>query len=92
MRIRNAVDDSRSTHFGNCALCVLTGGSLRPDYMSRLERILDRADELGIVAIVNSSRRATNWATMVLTMAIANPQVGDAGRRPQAAHALKSSP
>ena len=29
-----------------------TDGSLRPDYMSRLERILDRADELGIVAIV----------------------------------------
>jgi len=27
-------------------------GALRPDYMSRLERILDRADELGIVAIV----------------------------------------
>ena len=27
-------------------------GSLRPEYMSRLERILDRADELGIVAIV----------------------------------------
>lgn len=29
-----------------------TDGRLRPDYMSRLERILDRADELGIVAIV----------------------------------------
>jgi hypothetical protein len=28
-------------------------GSLRPDYMSRLERILDRADELGMVAIVS---------------------------------------
>jgi len=27
-------------------------GSLRPDYMRRLERILDRADELGMVAIV----------------------------------------
>ena len=27
-------------------------GALRPDYLSRLERILDRADELGIVAIV----------------------------------------
>lgn len=27
-------------------------GSLRPDYMARLERILDRADELGMVAIV----------------------------------------
>ena len=27
-------------------------GSMRPDYMSRLERILDRADELGMVAIV----------------------------------------
>jgi len=27
-------------------------GSLRPDYMSRLERILDRADELGLVAIL----------------------------------------
>src|SRR5215470_6147162 len=27
-------------------------GTLRPDYMSRLERILDRADELGLVAIV----------------------------------------
>ena len=29
-----------------------TSGTLRPDYMSRLERILDRADELGIAAIV----------------------------------------
>jgi len=28
-------------------------GSLRPDYMSRLESILDRADELGMVAIVS---------------------------------------
>jgi hypothetical protein len=27
-------------------------GSLRPDYLGRLERILDRADELGMVAIV----------------------------------------
>jgi hypothetical protein len=27
-------------------------GSLRPDYMTRLERILDRTDELGMVAIV----------------------------------------
>ncbi len=27
-------------------------GSLRPDYMSRLERILERADSLGMVAIV----------------------------------------
>jgi hypothetical protein len=27
-------------------------GSLRPDYMGRLERILDRADELGMVATV----------------------------------------
>lgn len=29
-----------------------TDGRLRPDHMSRLERILDRADELGMVAIV----------------------------------------
>ena len=29
-----------------------TNGALRPAYMSRLARILDRADELGIVAIV----------------------------------------
>jgi len=29
-----------------------TNGRLRPDHMSRLERILDRADELGMVAIV----------------------------------------
>ena len=29
-----------------------TDGTLRPDYMSRLERILDRADDLGMVAIV----------------------------------------
>jgi hypothetical protein len=27
-------------------------GSLRPDYMTRLERILDRADELGVVTIL----------------------------------------
>jgi hypothetical protein len=29
-----------------------TDGALRPDYMSRLERILDRADDLGMVVIV----------------------------------------
>ena len=29
-----------------------TDGRLRPDYMSRLERVLNRADELGMVAIV----------------------------------------
>jgi hypothetical protein len=29
-----------------------TDGRLRPDFMSRLQRILDRADELGMVAIV----------------------------------------
>src|SRR5881396_1630671 len=29
-----------------------TDGTLRADYMSRLERILDRADELGMIAIV----------------------------------------
>jgi len=29
-----------------------TDGTLRPDYMARVERILDRADELGMVAIV----------------------------------------
>ena len=29
-----------------------TDGRLRPDYLSRLERILDRSDELGMVAIV----------------------------------------
>jgi len=29
-----------------------TDGRLQPDYMSRLERILDRSDELGMVAIV----------------------------------------
>jgi hypothetical protein len=29
-----------------------TDGRLRPDYTSRLERILDRADELGMIAIV----------------------------------------
>jgi hypothetical protein len=29
-----------------------TDGTMRPDYMSRLERILDRADALGMVAIV----------------------------------------
>ena len=28
-------------------------GSLRPEYMARLEKILDRADELGMVAIVS---------------------------------------
>lgn len=31
---------------------ITADGSLRPDYMARLERILDRADELGMVAIV----------------------------------------
>jgi hypothetical protein len=31
---------------------IAEDGSLRPDFMSRLERILDRADELGMVAIL----------------------------------------
>ena len=31
---------------------IAPDGSLRPDYMDRLARILDRADELGMVAIV----------------------------------------
>jgi hypothetical protein len=31
---------------------IAPDGSLRPDYMGRLARILDRADELGMVAIV----------------------------------------
>ncbi len=31
---------------------IAEDGSLRPDYMARLERILDRADELGMVAIL----------------------------------------
>lgn len=31
---------------------VTSTGELRPDYMARLERILDRADELGMVAIL----------------------------------------
>jgi hypothetical protein len=31
---------------------ITEDGSLRPDYMARLQRILDRADELGMVAIL----------------------------------------
>jgi hypothetical protein len=31
---------------------ITEDGELRPDYMARLERILDRADELGMVAIL----------------------------------------
>jgi hypothetical protein len=31
---------------------VAADGSLRPDYMARLERVLDRADELGMVVIL----------------------------------------
>jgi hypothetical protein len=31
---------------------IAEGGSLRPEFMARLERILDRADELGMVAIL----------------------------------------
>jgi hypothetical protein len=31
---------------------IMEEGNLRPDYMNRLERILDRADKLGIVAIL----------------------------------------
>lgn len=31
---------------------IAEDGSLRPDYMARLERILDRADELGMVVIL----------------------------------------
>ena len=31
---------------------ITADGALRPDYMARLERILDRADELGMVVIL----------------------------------------
>jgi hypothetical protein len=41
---------SRDQPWHNSALTE--DGSLRPDYMQRLERILDRADELGMVAIL----------------------------------------
>jgi hypothetical protein len=41
---------SREQPWHNSA--IEADGSLRPDYMSRLERILDRADELGMVAIL----------------------------------------
>jgi hypothetical protein len=41
---------SRSQPWVNSAF--ESDGRLRPDYMSRLERILDRADELGMIAIV----------------------------------------
>jgi len=41
---------SREQPWHNSA--VTSEGELRPDYMSRLERILDRADELGMVAII----------------------------------------
>jgi hypothetical protein len=41
---------SRSQPWVNSAF--ETDGTLRPDYLSRLARILDRADELGMVAIV----------------------------------------
>jgi len=41
---------SRSQPWHNSA--ITTDGTLRPDFMARLARILDRADELGMVAIV----------------------------------------
>jgi hypothetical protein len=41
---------SREQPWRNSA--IATDGSLRADYMSRLERILDRADELGMAVIV----------------------------------------
>jgi hypothetical protein len=41
---------SRDQPWHNSA--IAQDGSLRPDYMQRLERILDRADELGMVVIL----------------------------------------
>jgi hypothetical protein len=41
---------SRAQPWHNSA--IRADGSLRPDYMARLERILDRADELGMVIMV----------------------------------------
>jgi hypothetical protein len=41
---------SREQPWHNSA--IEADGSLRPDYMARLERILDRADELGLVVIL----------------------------------------
>jgi len=41
---------SREQPWHNSALTE--AGDLRPDYMARLERVLDRADELGMVAIL----------------------------------------
>jgi len=41
---------SRAQPWHNSA--IRTDGSLRPEYMSRLERIIDRADELGMVIML----------------------------------------
>jgi hypothetical protein len=49
---------------------VTESGELRPEYMARLERILDRADELGMVAILGifyfgQDQRLTDEAAVV---------------------------
>ncbi len=49
---------------------ITAGGELRSDYMARLERILDRADELGMVVILGifyfgQDRRLTDEAAIV---------------------------
>ena len=41
---------SRAQQWHNSAIAA--DGSLRPDYMARLERILNRADELGMVIML----------------------------------------
>jgi hypothetical protein len=61
-------------------------GSLRPDYMRRLERILDKADQLGMVAIVGyfyfgQDQRLTNEAAVVRATDNATQWLFDRGYR-----------
>ena len=59
-------------------------GALRSDYMSRLERILDRADELGLVAIVGffyqaQERRMNDEQSVVRAAEAATDWLADKG-------------
>src|SRR6266545_6217248 len=61
-------------------------GSLRPDYLGRLERILNRADELGMVAILGyfyfgQDQRLTNEAAVLRTTDNATEWLLDKGWR-----------
>jgi hypothetical protein len=75
---------SRDQPWHNSA--INADGSLRPDYLQRLERIIDRADELGMVVILGyfyfgQDQRLADEAAVVRAVDAATQWVFDRGYR-----------